>query len=125
MTRVPHFQTHLYSYASALWQGDKITPDNLAGTRVKALAHGHSEAECQAVERDPHLYIRTGRLAPAPQIMAAQHTYIAPLNDGRWYVLTYTHAPSLVSLPAAGLQGCETRAEAVAARDTFISSFAA
>lgn len=59
-----HWETHLYTYAVALQQGDKIRPENLAGMRSKALAHGHTEGECQSVAVDPVHYIRTGQFRP-------------------------------------------------------------
>lgn len=59
-----HWETHLYTYAVAYQQGDKIKPENLAGMRRKALLHGHTEGQCLRVEQDPGLYIRTGRLSP-------------------------------------------------------------
>ena len=55
-----HWETHLYTYAVMLAQGDKIKPRNLAGVRAKAMRHGHTEAECMAVETDPQNYIKTG-----------------------------------------------------------------
>lgn len=61
MTR--HWETHLYTFAVALIAGDKIKPENLAGMRSKAISHGHTEGECLCVERDPSLYVRTGRFS--------------------------------------------------------------
>lgn len=61
-SRTPHWETHLYTYAVAYRQREKITPENLAGTRAKAIQHGHTEGECLCVEADPAIYIRTGRL---------------------------------------------------------------
>lgn len=55
-----HWETHLYTFAVALTQGDKIKPENLEGMRRKAIRHGHSAAECTYVERNAQLYIATG-----------------------------------------------------------------
>ena len=55
-----HWETHLYTYAVMLTQGDKIRPENLAGVRKKALRFGHTERECCAVERNAQRYISTG-----------------------------------------------------------------
>ena len=55
-----HYETHLYTYAVALMAGG-IKPDNLAGMRAKAIAHGHTEGEALCVERNPLWYIRTGK----------------------------------------------------------------
>lgn len=57
-----HWETHLYTFAVALIVGDKIKPENIAGMRSKAIKHGHTEGECLCVERDPELYVRTGRI---------------------------------------------------------------
>lgn len=65
MTSRKHWETHLYTYAVALTQGDKIRPENLSGMRDKAIRHGHTEGECQRVEADPAYWIRTGRMADA------------------------------------------------------------
>ena len=59
-----HHQTHLYTYAVALIMGDLIRADNLEKTRAKAIRHGHTEGECQCVERDPQFYVTTGDFAP-------------------------------------------------------------
>lgn len=64
-TRRKHWETHLYTYAVALTHGAKIAPENLAGMRAKAVAHGHTEGECQLVEKNTELYIRTGQLGLA------------------------------------------------------------
>ncbi|MFP3384975.1 hypothetical protein [Tritonibacter sp. SIMBA_163] len=58
----PHWETHLYTFAVALTAGDAIKPENLAGMRKKAIGHGHTEGECQIVEKDPVRYVRTGKL---------------------------------------------------------------
>ena len=58
-----HWETMLYTYATALTQGDKIKPENLAGMRAKSQIMGHTEGECLCVEKDPQHYIRTGRFA--------------------------------------------------------------
>lgn len=55
-----HWETHLYTYAVALTQGDKVKRENLEGMRLKAIKHGHSEAECRAVCYNPQAYISTG-----------------------------------------------------------------
>lgn len=60
-----HWQTHLYTYAVMLTQGDAIKPENLAGVRAKALRHGHTPLEVVSVELDPQAYIRTGKTAQA------------------------------------------------------------
>jgi hypothetical protein len=57
-----HWETHLYTFAVAMTQGDKIKPENLQGVRVKAIKHGHTEAECLAVEYNPQHYVTTGDL---------------------------------------------------------------
>jgi hypothetical protein len=57
-----HWETHLYTYAVALTQGDRITPDNLAGMRRKAIAHGHTDRDCQSVETNSSTFIKTGKL---------------------------------------------------------------
>ncbi len=56
----PHWETHLYTYAVCLTQGDKIKPENLEGIRAKAINHGHTENECLLVEADPSAYVRDG-----------------------------------------------------------------
>lgn len=56
----PHWETHLYTYAVCLTQGDKIRPENLRGIRAKAIKHGHTEGECVLVEADPMEYVRDG-----------------------------------------------------------------
>jgi hypothetical protein len=58
-----HYETHLYTFAVCLTQGAKITPKNLQGIRAKAIHHGHTEGECQCVERNPQKYISTGDFA--------------------------------------------------------------
>lgn len=58
-----HWETMLYTYAVALTQGRRIARDNLAGIRRKTIRMGHTEGECQCVESNPHLYIRTGKFA--------------------------------------------------------------
>jgi|GEM_PF-6030467 len=55
-----HWETHLYSYAVALTQGDKIKPKNLAALKKKAINHGHSEQECRLVETHTNHYIANG-----------------------------------------------------------------
>jgi len=55
-----HWETHLYTYAVMLTQGDAIKPENLAGVRAKAARHGHTEGELLLVEADPLKYIKTG-----------------------------------------------------------------
>lgn len=58
-----HFwETHLYTYAVCYLRRANITPENLAGIRLKALRHGHTEGECQIVENDPMAYICSGQL---------------------------------------------------------------
>ena len=57
-----HWETHLYSYAVALHSGDAIMPENLAGLRLKAIRQGHTEVQCQIVEKDPMHFIHSGRL---------------------------------------------------------------
>jgi hypothetical protein len=57
-----HWETHLYTFAVAFTQGDKIKPENLQGVRRKAIKHGHTEAECLRVEQNPQHYITTGDL---------------------------------------------------------------
>lgn len=56
-----HWETMLYTYAVALTQGRRIASDNLAGIRSKTIRMGHTEGECQCVESNPRLYIRTGK----------------------------------------------------------------
>lgn len=56
----PHWETHLYTYAVCLTQGEKIKPENLEGIRAKAIKHGHTEGECLLVEADPTAYVRDG-----------------------------------------------------------------
>ncbi|WP_141117896.1 hypothetical protein [Leisingera sp. JC1] len=53
----------IYTYAVALSQGAAILPANLAGMRAKAISKGHTEGQCQIVERDPMRFIKTGELA--------------------------------------------------------------
>lgn len=60
MTHTRHYESHLYSYAVALTQGDRIAPDNLKKLRAKAARHHFTEGDLQAVEADPELYIQTG-----------------------------------------------------------------
>ena len=60
-----HWETHLYTFAVALTQGEKIKPENLAGMRRKAIKGGHTEGECQLVEANPLHFVRTGQLADA------------------------------------------------------------
>ena len=57
-----HWETHLYTFAVALTQGEKIKPENLQGVRDKAIRHGHTEAECVFVEQNAQLYIAKGIL---------------------------------------------------------------
>ncbi|MFY0633666.1 MAG: hypothetical protein JXQ91_07635 [Vannielia sp.] len=58
--RKQHWETHLYTFAVMLTQGDRIKPENLAGVRAKAKMRGHTEGDCQLVERDPQAFIRDG-----------------------------------------------------------------
>lgn len=58
-----HFETHLYTYAIALSQGNKITPENLQGMREKAIWNGHSEDNCRFVEVHNQAYIKDGTLS--------------------------------------------------------------
>jgi len=55
-----HWETHLYTYAVALTQGDKIRPENLAGTRAKAIKE-QGLGIVLLLELDPQLYISTGK----------------------------------------------------------------
>ena len=55
-----HWETHLYTYAVALTQGQHIKPENLAGMRRKAIKNGHSETECLFVQENTTLYISKG-----------------------------------------------------------------
>ena len=55
-----HWETHLYGFAVALTQGEKIKPENLQGMRDKAIRHGHTELECLFVEQNTQLYIAKG-----------------------------------------------------------------
>lgn len=59
-----HWETHLYGFAVALTQGEKIKPENLQGMRDKAIKHGHTEEECIFVEGNAPLYIAKGVLNP-------------------------------------------------------------
>lgn len=81
-----HWETHLYTYAVALTQGDKITPDNLAGMRAKAIKHGHTEADCAFVESNTRLFIAKGVLASEPERenvgVTAQFFYDCPTSEG-------------------------------------------
>lgn len=65
-----HWETHLYTYAVCLTQGEKIRPENLAGIRAKAIRYGHTEDECQIVEADPMSFIKDG-FAAMPVIAKA------------------------------------------------------
>lgn len=65
-----HWETHLYTFAVALTQGEKIRPENLAGMRRKAINFGHTEGECQLVEADPMAFIKDG-FAAMPVIAKA------------------------------------------------------
>lgn len=81
-----HWETHLYTYAVALTQGDRIKPENLAGMRAKAIKHGHTEADCAFVESNTRLYIAKGVLAPDPEretvAVTAQFFYDCPTSEG-------------------------------------------
>ena len=57
-----YWETHLYTFAVAVSQGDNIKPENLAGMRRKAINNGHSEADCQFVVDNNKLYISKGTL---------------------------------------------------------------
>lgn len=63
-----HYETHLYTYAVALTQGDLIRADNLKKLRNKTLRDGHSEGEILCVERGPSHYIKTGDFAPLKEV---------------------------------------------------------
>lgn len=57
-----HWETHLYTFAVAYSQRLRITPENLAGMRAKAIRHGHPEWQCAAVEANPSQFIIVGEL---------------------------------------------------------------
>ena len=58
-----HWETHLYTYATFVFMGDKIKPENRAKMRAKAIRNGHTEGECLCIERNPLNYIKTGSFA--------------------------------------------------------------
>lgn len=57
-----HWETHLYTFAVAYSQRLRIKPENLAGMRRKAIKHGHTEAQCAAVEADASRFIILGEV---------------------------------------------------------------
>lgn len=60
MTR--HYETHLYTYATFVKVGPPaMKPENIDRMRAKAIKFGHTLGETMCVDRDPDLYIRTGR----------------------------------------------------------------
>lgn len=63
MRKPKHWETHLYTYAYFCRDREGISDENRAAMKAKCLAHGHTEGQCLCVEKDPVLYIRTGRLA--------------------------------------------------------------
>ena len=53
-----HWETYLYSFAVAYAQRQ----ENAAAMRRKAIAHGHTEAQCAAVEAHPRRFIIMGEV---------------------------------------------------------------
>ena len=51
-----HYETHLYGFAVAFLQKQK----NADAMREKAIKNGHTEGECQMVEKNPKEYIKNG-----------------------------------------------------------------
>jgi hypothetical protein len=86
-----HWQTHLYTYAVALTQGDKIKPENLEGTRAKAVKE-KGLGMVLLVELDPQHFIATGQTT-TPQVVRdkAAGTYRTQLTPaGEQYMIPGT-----------------------------------
>lgn len=86
-----HYETHLYTYAVALTQGDRIRPENLAGMRAKA-AKEKGLGMVLLVELDPQHFIATGETT-TPQIARekAAGTYRVQLTPaGEQYMIPGT-----------------------------------
>jgi len=63
MKLLRHWETHLYTYAVSYANRARIVPENLAKIRKKAINHGHTEAQCLAVETDTSRFIILGELS--------------------------------------------------------------
>lgn len=91
-----YWETHLYTYAVVLTQGDNIKPENLAGMRRKAINNGHTEAECIFVQENTKLYITNGTLnrngfatGTADDKLARERAL--KISKGRFIAITQLH----------------------------------
>lgn len=86
-----HWDTHLYTYAVALTQGDKIRPENLEGMRGKAVKE-KGLGVVLLVQLDPHHFIATGETTtPQVQRDKAAGTYQTQMTEaGEQYLIPGT-----------------------------------
>lgn len=57
-----HWETHLYGYAYFCHEREAISDESRARMKAKCLMHGHTEGQCLMVEKNPLLFIHTGRM---------------------------------------------------------------
>ncbi len=57
-----HWETHLYGYAYFCRESEAISDESRAKMKAKCLMHGHTEGQCLMVEKNPNLFINTGRM---------------------------------------------------------------
>lgn len=57
-----YWETHLYGYAHFCRDRVNISDESRAKMKEKCLRHGHTEGQCLMVEKNPDLFIYTGRM---------------------------------------------------------------
>lgn len=57
-----HWETHLYGYAYFCRDRTGISDESRARMKAKCLMHGHTEGQCLMVEKNPDLFILSGRM---------------------------------------------------------------
>lgn len=57
-----YWETHLYGYAYFCRDREHISDESRAKLKAKCLMHGHTEGQCLMIEKNPALFILTGRM---------------------------------------------------------------
>ena len=57
-----YWETHIYGYAYFCRDRDGISDESRARMREKCLLNGHTEAQCLMIEKNPVIFIQTGRM---------------------------------------------------------------